>query len=101
MRVVAGAGARLPRPGYCILGPTSTMPVADTYSTGRGEKMAWYSSATMVGRFLARYWRALIFGNDFHWVYRGGRACWGIWHSSRRYLSGFPKNLSRPTLKGR
>jgi len=43
----------------------------------------------------------LIFGNDFigstWWT-----ACWASWHSSRRYLSGFPKNLSRPRLlKGR
>jgi len=44
--------------------------VADTFDSGRGEKMGWYSSATMVGRFLAPLvGGALIFGNNFHWVY--------------------------------
>jgi MFS family permease len=53
-----------------ILGPIAMAAVADTYSTGRGERMAWYSSATMVGRFLAPLLGgALIFGSDYHWVY--------------------------------
>jgi MFS transporter, DHA1 family, multidrug resistance protein len=44
--------------------------VADTFDKGRGEKMAWYSSATMVGRFLAPFVGGLlIFGDDFRWVY--------------------------------
>jgi MFS family permease len=44
--------------------------VADTFEKGRGERMGWYSSATMVGRFLAPLvGGALIFGEDFHWVY--------------------------------
>jgi DHA1 family multidrug resistance protein-like MFS transporter len=38
-----------------ILGPVALATVADTYEKGRGERMAWYSSATMVGRFLAPF----------------------------------------------
>ena len=53
-----------------ILGPIAMAAVADTYSTGRGERMAWYSSATMVGRFLAPLLGgALIMGSNYHWVY--------------------------------
>lgn len=53
-----------------ILGPVAMAAVADAFDSGRGEKMGWYSSATMVGRFLApSAGGALIFGNDFHWVY--------------------------------
>lgn len=53
-----------------ILGPVAMAAVADTYEKGRGEKMAWYSSATMIGRFVAPFIGGfLIFGNDFRWVY--------------------------------
>ena len=53
-----------------ILGPVAMAAVADTFDSGRGEKMGWYSSATMVGRSLAPFvGGALIFGNSFHWVY--------------------------------
>ena len=53
-----------------ILGPVALAIVADTYSTGRGERMGWYSSATLVGRFLAPFVGGLlIFSNDFHLVY--------------------------------
>jgi MFS transporter, DHA1 family, multidrug resistance protein len=53
-----------------ILGPVAMATVADTYEKGRGERMAWYSSATMVGRFIAPFVGGiLIFGNDFRWVY--------------------------------
>ena len=53
-----------------ILGPVAMAAVADTFDSGRGEKMGWYSSATMPGRFLAPIiGGALIFGNNFHWVY--------------------------------
>jgi len=53
-----------------ILGPVALAVVADTYETGRGERMGWYSSATLVGRFLAPLVGGiLIFGEDFHWVY--------------------------------
>jgi len=53
-----------------ILGPVAMAAVADTFDSGRGEKMGWYSSATMIGRFLAPLvGGALIFGNNFHWVY--------------------------------
>ena len=53
-----------------ILGPVAMAAVADTYATGRGERMGWYSSATMVGRFLAPFVGGiLIFGDDFRWVY--------------------------------
>jgi MFS transporter, DHA1 family, multidrug resistance protein len=53
-----------------ILGPVAMAAVADTYEKGRGERMAWYSSATMVGRFIAPFVGGiLIFGDNFHWVY--------------------------------
>ncbi len=53
-----------------ILGPVAMAAVADTFEQGRGERMGWYSSATMVGRFLAPLvGGALIFGEDFRWVY--------------------------------
>ncbi len=53
-----------------ILGPVAMAAVADTFEKGRGERMGWYSSATMVGRFLAPLVGGLlIFGEDFHWVY--------------------------------
>ncbi|MBI2849463.1 MAG: MFS transporter [Chloroflexi bacterium] len=53
-----------------ILGPVAMAAVADTFEKGRGEKMGWYSSATMVGRFLAPFVGGLlIFGEDFRWVY--------------------------------
>jgi DHA1 family multidrug resistance protein-like MFS transporter len=53
-----------------ILGPVALAAVADTFEKGRGERMGWYSSATMVGRFLAPLVGGiLIFGEDFHWVY--------------------------------
>ncbi|MFC1962656.1 MFS transporter [Chloroflexota bacterium] len=53
-----------------VLGPVALAAVADTFDKGRGERMGWYSSATMVGRFLAPFvGGALIFGDDFRWVY--------------------------------
>lgn len=53
-----------------ILGPVAMAAVADTFDERRGERMGWYSSATMVGRFLAPFvGGALIFGEDFRWVY--------------------------------
>src|SRR5512136_808260 len=53
-----------------ILGPAAMAAVADTFRQGRGERMGWYSSATMIGRFLAPLaGGALIFGEDYHWVY--------------------------------
>ncbi len=53
-----------------ILGPVALAAVADTYETGRGERMGWYSSATMIGRFLAPLIGGiLIFGDNFRWVY--------------------------------
>jgi MFS transporter, DHA1 family, multidrug resistance protein len=53
-----------------ILGPVAMAVVADTFEKGRGERMAWYSSATMVGRFIAPFVGGLlIFGTDFRWVY--------------------------------
>jgi DHA1 family multidrug resistance protein-like MFS transporter len=55
-----------------ILGPVALAAVADTFQKGRGERMAWYSSATMVGRFLApSVGGLLIIGQDFRWVYLG------------------------------
>jgi DHA1 family multidrug resistance protein-like MFS transporter len=53
-----------------ILGPVALAAVADTFDSERGERMGWYSAATMVGRFLAPLAGGLlIFGEDFHWVY--------------------------------
>ncbi|MBI4295956.1 MAG: MFS transporter [Chloroflexi bacterium] len=53
-----------------ILGPVAMAAVADTFEKGRGERMGWYSSTTMVGRFLAPFVGGiLIFGDDFRWVY--------------------------------
>ncbi|MDP2920643.1 MAG: MFS transporter [Dehalococcoidia bacterium] len=53
-----------------ILGPVAMAAVASSFDERRGERMAWYSSATMVGRFVAPFiGGALIFGTDFHWVF--------------------------------
>ena len=53
-----------------ILGPVAMAAVADTFEKGRGERMGWYSSATMIGRFLAPFVGGmLIFGENFRWVY--------------------------------
>lgn len=53
-----------------ILGPVALAAVADTYSSGRGERIAWYSSATMIGRFLAPFAGGLlIFGDNFRFIY--------------------------------
>ena len=55
-----------------ILGPVAMAAVADTFPQGRGERMAWYSSATMVGRFLApTVGGLLILGQNFRYVYLG------------------------------
>ena len=55
-----------------ILGPVALATVADTFREGRGERMGWYSSATLVGRFLApTVGGLLIIGEDFRWVYLG------------------------------
>jgi len=53
-----------------ILGPVAMAAVADSFQASRGERMAWYSSATMFGRFLAPFvGGALILGNNFMWVF--------------------------------
>ena len=53
-----------------ILGPVASAAIVDTFQKGRGEKLAWYSSATMIGRFLAPLAGGLlIFGDNFRWVY--------------------------------
>jgi MFS transporter, DHA1 family, multidrug resistance protein len=53
-----------------ILGPVAMAAVADTFDKDRAERLGWYSSATMVGRFLApSIGGLLIFGEDYHWVY--------------------------------
>ncbi|HEC34776.1 MAG TPA: MFS transporter [Chloroflexi bacterium] len=55
-----------------ILGPVALAAVADTFHEGRGERMGWYASATLVGRLLApTVGGLLIFGDDFRWVYLG------------------------------
>jgi DHA1 family multidrug resistance protein-like MFS transporter len=53
-----------------LLGPVAMAAVADTFEERRGEQMAWYSSATMIGRFIAPFVGGLlIFGDNFRWVY--------------------------------
>ncbi len=53
-----------------ILGPVASAAIVDTFQKGRGERLAWYSSATMIGRFLAPLAGGLlIFGDNFRWVY--------------------------------
>ncbi len=53
-----------------ILGPVAMAAIADTFDDRRGDRMAWYSSATNVGRSLAPVvGGALIFGEDSRWVY--------------------------------
>jgi len=63
-----------------ILGPVALAAVADTFQARQGEKMAWYSSATMVGRFLAPTVGGLLIAassagagssQGFHLVYLG------------------------------
>jgi len=55
-----------------ILGPVALAAVADTFQEGRGERMGWYASATLVGRLLApTVGGLLIFGDEFRWVYLG------------------------------
>jgi DHA1 family multidrug resistance protein-like MFS transporter len=60
-----------------ILGPVALAAVADTFEVRRGESMAWYSSATMVGRFLAPSIGGLLIAGSggqaasFRWVYLG------------------------------
>ncbi|HIP87173.1 MAG TPA: MFS transporter [Anaerolineales bacterium] len=55
-----------------ILGPVALAAVADTFQEGRGERMGWYASATLVGRLMApTVGGFLIFGDDFRWVYLG------------------------------
>ena len=62
-----------------MLGPVALATVADTFQERRGERMGWYSSATMVGRFLApTVGGLLIFGEDFRWVYLGCGAAGGL-----------------------
>jgi len=83
-----------------ILGPIAMAAVADTYKTGRGEKMAWYSSATMIGRFLAPLLGgALIFGNNYHWVYLVDGIL-GILALSAALFIKFPrKSAAEPVVK--
>ena len=58
--------------GSAILGPAAFAAVADAYRAGRGERMAWYSSACQVGRFVApSVGGILIVGSDFTRVFVG------------------------------
>ncbi|MDY6878539.1 MAG: MFS transporter [Chloroflexota bacterium] len=62
-----------------LLGPVALASVADTFQERRGERMGWYSSATMIGRFLApTAGGLLIFGEGFRWVYLGCGAAGGL-----------------------
>jgi DHA1 family multidrug resistance protein-like MFS transporter len=87
-----------------ILGPVALAAVADTFEARRGESMAWYSSATMVGRFLApTVGGLLIFGQDFFWVYLGCGVAGVLALLLATYLP-LPRqgeaNAVAPTLKG-
>jgi MFS family permease len=82
-----------------ILGPIAMAAVADTYSTGRGEKMAWYSSATMVGRFLAPLLGgALIMGSNYHWVYLVDGIL-GVFALAAALFITFPRKAAVPVVK--
>jgi MFS family permease len=82
-----------------ILGPIAMAAVADTYSTGRGEKMAWYSSATMVGRFLAPLLGgALIMGSNYHWVYLVDGIL-GVFALAAALFITFPQKAAAPVVK--
>jgi MFS transporter, DHA1 family, multidrug resistance protein len=82
-----------------ILGPIAMAAVADTYSTGRGEKMAWYSSATMVGRFLAPLLGgALIMGSNYHWVYLVDGML-GVLALAAALFITFPQKAPAPVVK--
>ncbi len=55
-----------------IFGPVAMALVADLFSTSRGEKMGWYSSSTLIGRFTAPLAGGAILsatGNAYQWVY--------------------------------
>lgn len=55
-----------------IFGPVAMALVADLFSASRGEKMGWYSSATLIGRFIAPLVGGTILSltNDtYQWVY--------------------------------
>jgi MFS transporter, DHA1 family, multidrug resistance protein len=82
-----------------ILGPIAMAAVADTYSSGRGEKMAWYSSATMVGRFLAPLLGgALIMGSNYHWVYLVDGIL-GVLALAAALFITFPQKAPAPAVK--
>ena len=82
-----------------ILGPIALAAVADTFSEHRGERMAWYSSATMVGRFLAPLLGgALIIGNDFRWVYLAD-GVFGLLAFTAAILIPFPKKTGNVAAK--
>ncbi|MCL5026242.1 MAG: MFS transporter [Chloroflexi bacterium] len=55
-----------------IFGPVAMALVADLFSASRGEKMGWYSSATLIGRFIAPLAGGFILSytnNTYQWVY--------------------------------
>ena len=54
-----------------ILGPVALAAVADAFQARRGESMAWYSSATLIGRLLAPTVGGFLIlsPNNFNFVY--------------------------------
>ena len=53
-----------------IFGPVALAMIADMFSSGRAEKMGWFSSATLIGRFLAPLLGGfIIFKYGFKGVY--------------------------------
>ncbi len=85
-----------------ILGPVAMAAVADTFEKGRGERMAWYSSATMIGRFLAPLVGGLlIFGDNFRWVYvaDGVAGVLALMAALRLPLAGTTRGTLRENLR--
>lgn len=85
-----------------ILGPVAMAAVADTFDKKRGERMGWYSSATMVGRFVAPFaGGALIFGEDFRWVFlvTGAAGILALVAAFRLPLFTASSNSAREVLK--
>lgn len=53
-----------------IFGPVAMAMVADLFSSSRGERMGWYSSATLIGRFVAPLVGGFVlFYGTYSWVY--------------------------------
>jgi MFS family permease len=64
-----------------IFGPVALAMIADLFSAGRGEKMGWYSSSTLVGRSIAPFiggFLLTLFAVSMLWHYRSVYLVCGI-----------------------